>query len=84
LRGLFVQAPPLDEDVLRIVGEVNKKRKGGRDEDSMGEILFKISENFHKFKQVRPRARSRINLPEPLSKLFMLHLISEIIGAGAV
>jgi hypothetical protein len=54
LRGLYVQAPPLDEDVLRIVAEVNKKRKGGRDEDSMGEILFKISENFHKFKQVRP------------------------------
>jgi hypothetical protein len=47
------KAPPLDEDVLRIVGEVNKKRKGGRDEDAMGEILFKISDNFVKFKQVR-------------------------------
>ncbi len=54
----FVEkVPPLDEEVLRIVAEVKKKRKSGpggpRDDEAvLLDIMARISESYTKFRQV--------------------------------
>jgi hypothetical protein len=50
------KVPPLDEEVLRIVAEVKKKRKSAgspRDDEAvLLDIMARISESYTKFRQV--------------------------------